>query len=174
MEGGRILILGFGNPARGDDGLGPALALAIERAALPNVDVSWDYQPRVEFAADIAECDIVIFVDASATGRSPYSFRTLLPRVADSFSTHVLNPEVVLAMARDTFGWAGRAYLLGIRGYAFDAFEERLTNQAELNLAAAVEHLTAGAVGARLDNLLTDPPTDNTLGGGEPCKTANT
>ena len=34
-----MLLLGYGNPGRLDDGLGPALAAQVERLALPGVTV---------------------------------------------------------------------------------------------------------------------------------------
>lgn len=44
----RILLIGYGNPGRGDDGLGPALAAAIEAMELPGVTVEADYQLMVD------------------------------------------------------------------------------------------------------------------------------
>ena len=61
----KVLLYGFGNPARGDDGLGPALAAAIEELAIPNITVDANYQLTVEDAADIAGYDAVVFADAA-------------------------------------------------------------------------------------------------------------
>lgn len=166
-----ILLIGFGNPARADDGLGPALARAIERAAIPGVVAMWDYQPGVEHAADAAEHAAVIFVDASTAGPGPFTLQRLLPREQGSFSTHLLRPEQVLALARDTLGWQGDAYLLAIRGYAFDAFEETLSPAAEANLRATIDELGAHVANDRLEALVTDPPTDRSDRSGAPCQT---
>ena len=54
-EAADILLIGFGNPGRLDDGLGPALADAIEKLALPGVTVESNYQLTVEDAAEIAK-----------------------------------------------------------------------------------------------------------------------
>ena len=40
----RILVIGYGNPGRRDDGLGPALAARLEALALPGVTVESDFQ----------------------------------------------------------------------------------------------------------------------------------
>ena len=50
MTGGntKILLIGFGNPARADDGLGPALAEEIESKNIPDVTVETDYQLTIE------------------------------------------------------------------------------------------------------------------------------
>ena len=47
----RILLLGFGNPGRQDDGLGPALVQAIEEMEIPGVRAEADYQLNIEDAA---------------------------------------------------------------------------------------------------------------------------
>ena len=61
-----------------DDGLGAAFAEAMEQIAPPGVDISADYQLTIEDAADVAEHDFVIFVDAAVdalphcTGLPPF------------------------------------------------------------------------------------------------------
>src|SRR5450432_1649313 len=53
----RILVIGYGNPGREDDGLGPAAAAEIERLGRPGVSVRGNYQLVLEDAADVAEAD---------------------------------------------------------------------------------------------------------------------
>ena len=55
-----VLVLGCGNPARGDDGLGPALIQGIEIAALEGIETRVDYQLCVEDALDIGSFTEVI------------------------------------------------------------------------------------------------------------------
>ena len=50
----RILLIGYGNPARVDDGLGPALAKAIEQLGLADITVETGYQLQVEDACQVA------------------------------------------------------------------------------------------------------------------------
>ena len=50
----RILVIGYGNPGRLDDGLGPAVASAMEEFNLPGVSVDSNYQLTVEDAASAA------------------------------------------------------------------------------------------------------------------------
>jgi hydrogenase maturation protease len=138
---GDILVIGFGNPGRLDDGLGPALAAELEAMNLEGVDVDSDYQLTVEDAAAAAEHGVVIFADADATGAEPFTFRPVDPRGDQGFSTHEVEPPSVMAMARDLFAGEAKGYTLGIRGYEFDEFGERLTPGAKANLAAAVSFL---------------------------------
>lgn len=173
----RILIIGYGNPGRRDDGLGWLAAEHLERARLPNVSVLTDYQLNIEHAADVADTDLVIFIDAAiAPDDKPFFFRRLLPRQTGAFSTHVMRPEAVLALAQQTLHWNGHAYLLGIRGYQFDDFSESLSRDARSNLNAATEFLIHTLQTHDLDGSATDPPTDDSYGpchGGEPCTKAS-
>lgn len=134
----RVLLIGYGNPGRLDDGLGPALAEAMERRRLPGVTVDADYQLTVEDAAAVASHDVVVFADAAEDGPEPLGFRRIAPEMAVSFSTHSVSPQAVLGMAHGMFAARTAGYLLGIRGYAFNEFGERLSEKARANLAAAV------------------------------------
>lgn len=135
---GRVLLLGYGNPGRLDDGLGPALAAEIERLGLPGVTVQCDYQLCLEDAEAAARHDVVIFADAATSGAEPFSFQRVEPAFGLGFSTHSLAPEAVLGLAQQLFGSRTEGYMLGIRGYAFNEYEESLTGQGRANLAAAV------------------------------------
>ncbi len=168
-----ILLIGLGNPARADDGLGPALARLFEDEPAAGLHAMWDYQPAVEHAAELLGHDAVVFADASPAGDEPFSLRRLLPRRADPFSSHALPPEAVLLLAEHTLGWRGRAFLMGLRGYSFAPFVESLTPRAAENLLAAADHLRGALAGGGLESLLTGPPTDYSESGGEPCRTAN-
>ncbi len=138
-----ILLIGYGNPGRLDDGLGPALAEAIEALAIPGVTVDADYQLTVEDAAAAAQHAAVVFADASVNGRAPFSFARVAPAAPGvEFSSHSLAPEGVLALARDLFGARPEGYALGIRGEAFNEFGERLSEAAVRRLAAATDFIT--------------------------------
>jgi hydrogenase maturation protease len=144
----RLLVLCIGNPARGDDGLGPAMAVLLEEALaagddrLEGVTIEADYQPTVEDAALVAEHETVVFIDASTTGSEPFAFETLVPEPDVSFSTHSLPPASVIALAGRCFGWSGKAWMLAIHGYDFEPFQEELSERARANLAAAAAFLT--------------------------------
>ncbi len=173
MENGslRILVIGYGNPGRLDDGLGPALADALEQMALPGVTVESDYQLTVEDAAAVAAHDVVIFADAACDGREPFTFRRLAAvdgeRIDDvpgpRFTSHHLAPADVLELARRLFRGRPEGYLLAIRGYDFNEFGEGLSVGARANLERAVEFLAAaielkvaeGAGGSKLESTST-------------------
>lgn len=141
----RILVLGYGNPGRLDDGLGPSFVDRIARLELPGVTAEANYQLNVEDAAVAAEYDVVLFVDASVCGPEPFCCCELAPREPGSFSSHHVEPGEVVFLARTLFEARFDAYLLGIRGYEFDEFGERLCPRAEGNLDRAVAFFLAAA-----------------------------
>ncbi len=148
MTGGfpKILLIGYGNPARCDDGLGPALAEKLETSSMQGVTIESDYQLTVEDAHDVSQHDIVIFADAALKGEEPFSFHEIRPRPPTGIGTHSIDPEAVLHFARVMFQSKARAYVLAIRGYRFDGFGERLSERAERNLKEAfqfIEYLSA-------------------------------
>jgi hydrogenase maturation protease len=134
----RVLVIGYGNPGRLDDGLGPALAEAVQELNLAGVTTDADYQLTVEDAERVARHAFVIFADAAVRGPAPFALRAVRPATEASFTTHSVEPGAVLTLSRDLFGGAPLAYTLAIRGYAFDGFGEELSPDAQRNLAAAV------------------------------------
>ncbi len=143
---GKILLIGYGNPGRLDDGLGPAFASKISMMRLNNVTVEIGYQLAVEHAEMISNYDVVIFADASVSGSEPYQFTDVEPTLDASFSTHSVSPSSIMGLAQNIFHAKTEAYLLTIRGYEFDDFGERLSPQATENLHSGI-HFLKSALG---------------------------
>jgi len=135
----RILVYGYGNPGRLDDGLGPAFADGIAARGLGNVRCETAYQLQIEDAALVAGHDVVVFADADLAGAGPFELRVIGPRHTVEFSTHSVAPEAILGLAREHFGVEPVGFLLGIRGYEFGDYGEGLSPAARANLAAAVD-----------------------------------
>ncbi len=137
----RVLVLGYGNPGRPDDGLGPAVAASIDSLGWPNLTAFDNYQLNIEDAIDVAAHDVVWFVDATKAGTAPYAVHGVSPAPTVEFTSHIMRPEAILAVARQYYGVVPQAFLLAIRGYEFE-FVEELTPGAEENLRAALAMLT--------------------------------
>lgn len=137
-----ILLIGYGNPGRLDDGLGPALAAEMEKRNITGLDIDSDYQLTVEHASDVAEHEMVIFADADVAGEEPFRFAEISPTDdRPGFSSHSVEPGEVLALAAKLFGASPKGFVMGIRGYEFDGFGERLSEKARANLAAAASYI---------------------------------
>jgi hydrogenase maturation protease len=140
----RVLVLGWGNPGRGDDALGPRLLEQLEADAASRPE--WarhgfvsDFQLQPEHALDLDGAAQVLFVDASAS--IPEAFR--LSRVAaapdGSFTTHALSPQALLAVREQIAGEkAPPAWLLAVRGDAFE-LGAPLSAHAEARLSGAAQ-----------------------------------
>ena len=139
----KVLFIGYGNPGRLDDGLGPALAARIEARiealALKGMTVEADYQLGVENAFDVSRHDVVIFADAAVRGKAPFFFKEIHPRSPLSLGSHSVSPEAVIYFAERLFHSRARAYVLGIRGYEFNGYNESLSERAEKNLEEAFQ-----------------------------------
>lgn len=136
-----ILVYGYGNPGRLDDGLGPAFVRELTARGVEGVSLESGYQLQIEDAALVAEHDVVVFADADAAGDEPYEIRWIEPRPETTFTTHSVAPEALLGLAHQHFGARTLGFVLGIRGYEFDEFGEELSLRAQQNLAAAADFM---------------------------------
>jgi hydrogenase maturation protease len=140
------LIIGYGNPSRGDDALGPTAIEAIEKLAAEHpewgeIETVTDFQLQIEFVTDLAGRERIVFVDAAASGAEPFSFGPLVAKEDASISSHALSPAALLAVYRSFHGEdAPPTFLLAIRGYDFD-LGVPLSQAAEKNLTAAVSRM---------------------------------
>ena len=65
----------------------------------------------------------MVFADAAADGPGPFGVRTVTPSAAAAFTTHIMEPAAVLALAEAGFGSRAAAWLLSVRGHRFGAGE---------------------------------------------------
>jgi hydrogenase maturation protease len=121
------LLIGYGNPLRGDDGAGWCVADAV-RAAAPasRVRVITVHQLMPELADDVAMAERVLFVDAACdTPAGLVSVRPLSPtdRPPGGF-THHYDPSALLGLAHGVAGRGpGSAWLLTVGVAGLDCGE---------------------------------------------------
>ena len=136
-----FLLIGIGNPSRGDDAIGPLIIERLEGQRLPGTELLTDFQLQVEHALDLVGRDEVIFIDAAVSGPEPFSFAPVTPAEDASTSTHTLSPAAVLdALQRVTEARQPAAYVLAVRGYGFE-LGAPLSEKAAENLEAALRML---------------------------------
>ena len=135
----RILVYGFGNPGRRDDGLGVALAEQIGRRC-EGIEVETAYQLNVEDALRLSRCDAVVFVDASRNSIDSFQFSRVQPTAKIAFTTHAMAPGSVLALCEELYHHRPATYLLEIRGEEWEMAEEPSGRGTE-NLARALAFL---------------------------------
>jgi hydrogenase maturation protein HypF len=167
-----LLVLGVGNPSRGDDALGPLFVERLEtvlasEVASGAVELLTDFQLQIEHALDLAGRARVVLVDASTSASPPFEFAPASPRRDTSHSTHALSPEALLdahralavadAEVHAHLGQAPETWVLAIRGERFE-LGEPLSPAGRAHLDAALDFFVAdmrgrggGVAGRQLD-----------------------
>ncbi|HEY7156527.1 MAG TPA: hydrogenase maturation protease [Gemmataceae bacterium] len=136
-----ILVIGYGNELRGDDGLGPRVAEVISAANYPGVRVRSVCQLVPELAAEVAEARMVLFVDAlTGSSRGAVELAPVEAEQITDWCTHRANPPTLLALTRVVYGRTPEAWWLTVPGRNFD-FGEGLSSTAEEGVRQAVAHL---------------------------------
>jgi hydrogenase maturation protease len=118
----RILILGYGNPLRGDDGIGWRAAEELSRlSSLPDVEVLIRYQLTPELADVVSQANAVIFIDASRDGEpGELTFQPVVPTAEPASLSHELSPAAVLELCRQLYRRCPPAFLVSLCGECFD------------------------------------------------------
>ncbi|MDP2722324.1 MAG: hydrogenase maturation protease [Bacteroidales bacterium] len=148
----RVLIYGYGNPGRQDDGIGNEMVTMIQKWIethhLECMQTDSNYQLNVEDGEKISHWDIVVFVDATKEERiNEYKFRTVEPSDAQvEFTMHAVSPAYVLHLSQTLFGKSPETYTLAIKGYDYE-LKEGLTANAKLNMEQAFQFLTRQLAG---------------------------
>lgn len=138
----KILLHAFGNPGRGDDGLGNEFINEMEGWIKLNnvrsISTESSYQLNIEDASDIAGYDIVIFVDASKAEIESYSYTPVQPQLQQTFTTHSISPSSLVALCKELYSIVPLVYLLQIKGYQWE-FGEKISAKAAQNLKKALD-----------------------------------
>lgn len=116
-----ILIVGYGNPLRCDDGVGWLAAEALSRSLpFPEIEIVIRHQLTPELADTLRYADLIFFIDAAQEGR-PGELTceplTLQPGIVRS---HQLSPAGLLALAQQLYGATPRAFAVSLCGECFD------------------------------------------------------
>jgi hydrogenase maturation protease len=102
----QVLVLGIGNPLRGDDGIGPRVIKALNRRGLPEGATALDAGTGgLDLLQILGGWERAVIVDASDIGREPGQFVRFTPDEArfvgseDMTSLHNAGLAEVLALA---------------------------------------------------------------------------
>ena len=146
------IILGYGNPDRGDDGVAWHLLnelligqgihqvdLLISEITDLNgkADIWFNFQLLPEISELIAKYDRALFIDAH-TGEitEEINFLKIEPDFKNSPFTHHFTPSSCLAIAESIAGRYPEAWLLSIRGFNFEFSRELSPKTKELSIIA--------------------------------------
>ena len=139
-----ILIYGYGNPGREDDGLGPALIDLAEKWIIQgrnrNIHIDSNYQLNIEDAFNIRGYDVVIFADASIRDIEDFKITRVEPSEKIHYSMHSVSPSFIVHLCKKMYGHTPDTYLLHIKGYTFN-LGEGISSKASKNLHLAFNFL---------------------------------
>jgi len=134
---GPLLVIGYGNTLRSDDGVGQRVAEAVANVTTLTCDLL-----TPELADPISSAKQVIFVDASLDAPREVQLRPLAPAESSQIMAHAADPRTMLALARDVFGHAPQAWWLTIP-IENTGIGEQLSRLASKGLELAVEKIKA-------------------------------
>jgi len=144
MGKAKVLVYGYGNPGRRDDGLGPAFINQLEvwkkKERIDYIDTDSNYQLNIEEAFTIRDYDRVVFVDASTEEIEDFQLVQVHPADKVSFTMHAMHPSFVLDLCIKLYGKTPEVFLMKIRGYDFQ-LAEGLSDRASANLLKAFSYL---------------------------------
>jgi len=114
---GGVLVIGYGNSLRGDDGIGWHVAARLaDDVRMRDAVVLRRHQLTPELALDVSAASLVVLVDASEVGEAgSIAVRRLdPPSGAGPAWTHHLEPASLLALARNLYGAAPTAFVVSV------------------------------------------------------------
>jgi hydrogenase maturation protease len=136
----KILVIGYGNTVRGDDAAGIQAAELIAKRH-PEIQCVCMHQLMPEMAEQIAECDIVFFVDADANASRVTSRLIGSANETEQPRTHFISPESLLSLSRQLYQRIPhKAFIIGIPASEFE-FSEELSEKTSLGIEDCVKEV---------------------------------
>jgi len=141
---GGMLVIGVGNPYRGDDGVGPAVARAVADLALESVTVLEHSGEGAGLVEMWTGMDTVILVDAVSSGETPGTVHrfdareTPIPVGLFHHSSHAFGVAEAVELGRALGRLPPRLLVYGVVGERF-AFGRGLTGAVEGAVSGVVD-----------------------------------
>jgi hydrogenase maturation protease len=116
----RVLVIAYGNPLRGDDGIAWQAAENIERE-LPSVTVVCAHQLTPELAEAASAAGTVIFIDATLSAEpGKVVCKAVSAECGTPHYSHILAPAQILTLCNQLYGVEPQGFLISISGENFD------------------------------------------------------
>lgn len=122
MTAAGVLIVGYGNPLRSDDGIGwHAARLLATDPRLAGARVLARHQLAPELAEDVSRASLVVLVDAATEGDpGSVSVCQIEPRPATPATwSHHLDPETLAGLAQTLYGAVPPIVLVSVAAATF-------------------------------------------------------
>lgn len=134
-----ILIIGYGNTLRSDDGAGQLVAEKIDNLQWENVRTIAVHQLTPELAFDIAESEKVIFIDAYSCTENEAKLKVESLKIEEDqvILAHSINPKSLLNLSHKLYDKLPPAWWVLIPAINFD-FGENISVVTNLNIESAI------------------------------------
>ncbi len=138
----KTVVIGIGNPLRGDDGVGWAMVEALEEVAEAwGLTAVYAHQLLPELIDEFRCARRVVFVDASVSGEAGAVTVTAVPPTTDGpAASHQMHPGVLLALGMKLYGRMPSAYLITVTGQDF-GYTETLSAPVEQAVTAVLHQI---------------------------------
>lgn len=125
--GRRILVLGLGNPERGDDGAGRAAARTLRPLLPETVEVTEADGEMTDLLGRLEQADAAFVIDACRSGAPAGTLHRFdvaaapLPQNGFCLSSHGLGLHAAVELARALDQLPGRCVVYAVEGGSFEA-----------------------------------------------------
>jgi len=138
---GSVVVIGYGNPLRGDDGAGQRVAVAVATWGLPHVRALAVHQLTPELVELLAGSRLAIFVDAyPAIEGGAVQIRPVEPAEAPPILEHSHDPRSLLALAKAIHGNCPQSWWVMVPGVRFE-LSETLSSTSVRGIDAALQQI---------------------------------
>ena len=134
----KILIIGYGNSLRNDDGVGQKVAQEIEQLFYPYVKSIYQHQLTPELVEFISNCSIVIFVDACIDHNMVNLINLTDKERKENYNGHYSSPEYLLYLTNLIYHQSPQSYLISIPIENID-LGENISSLAQNGMKRAIE-----------------------------------
>ncbi len=150
MDG--ILVIGIGNPDRGDDAIGLVVARELQAAGLPGVTVLEHRGDAADLVERLAGVGAVVLVDAAVSGGEPGTVRRIdvqgeaLPASWFACSTHGLGIAAAIELAQALGSLPEQCVVYAVEAAQFDhgaALSERAVAAIPAVVAAILDDVAS-------------------------------
>jgi hydrogenase maturation protease len=134
----KLVIIGYGNPSRGDDAIGPLLLNKIADCNFENISCFEDFQLQIIHSLDLEGMDMALFIDAGMNTQAPFFFKQIhASGELITHTSHSLAPQTVLDIYIKIKGKTPPpAFLLCVAGESFGLGDD-LSQNGQINLNQA-------------------------------------
>lgn len=141
----KLLVIGYGNPLRRDDGIGPVLAQSLDDLQpRRHIEVIVSHQLLPEMANPVSQADRLILIDAVYGGQAGnWSCLPLFPDHLDRglpVLVHTVSPTHLLAMSQILYGRAPIAHIITVIGSDF-GYGEGLSDVVEAVIPQITDYI---------------------------------